>query len=105
LNDDNAFPQFRGTGYNLLNSITEYTDHFRDTRSADGDTEGQRAFSALFGSGDKFKQEAVEIVLELTNGAQSVNQPKEYSFRSDPNETTGSALLDDILGASTIETN
>jgi phage/plasmid-like protein (TIGR03299 family) len=79
-NDKNAFPQFKDTAYNLLNAATEYADHYRDTRAENGETDKQRAFSALFGSGDKFKQEAVDLVLELTRDARLVNQPTAYSF-------------------------
>jgi phage/plasmid-like protein (TIGR03299 family) len=94
-NDNDAFKQFRGTGYNLLNAATEYVDHYRDTRGENGETDKQRAYSALFGSGDKFKQEAMEIVLELTNGAQMVNQPVSYSI---PDPAAGyDSLLDEIL--------
>lgn len=98
-NDNDAFPQFRGTGYNLLNAVTEHTDHFRDTRSETGETAKQRAFSSLFGSGDKLKTEAVEIILEATNGAQLVNQSKAYSFSSEtPKPSEGyDTLLDEIL--------
>lgn len=58
-NDRNAFPEVRGTAYNLLNSITEYTDHFRSSRG------GERASSAIFGSGDALKSRAFEVVYEV----------------------------------------
>ena len=79
FNDDNAFPQFRGTAYNLVNAATEYIDHYKDVRG-NGETSKQRAFSALFGSGEQFKQNALEIVMSLTNDAPLVNQPTSYSF-------------------------
>jgi hypothetical protein len=56
LNDANAFPEQRGTAYNLLNAITNYADHERSTKD-DG-----RAESALFGSGDTLKSRALELV-------------------------------------------
>lgn len=81
-NDNNAFPLFRGTGYNFLNAITEYTDHFSNVRdtSGNGETEKQRAFSSLFGTGEKFKTESMNVVLELLQNAESTNQMKAYSF-------------------------
>lgn len=70
LNDNNAFPTQRGTAYNLLNAITNYTDHVRGTRKTDGRTELQaRSESALFGSGVQVKQDALEIILQTTANA------------------------------------
>lgn len=60
--DGGAFPEQRGTAYNLLNAITEYTDHFRSTKG------GQRAESATFGSGDKLKTQALEVILAAADG-------------------------------------
>ena len=57
-NDNNTFPEQRGTGYNLLNAVTNYVDH---SRSSKGDG---RAVSAVFGSGDRLKSQALEIILE-----------------------------------------
>jgi phage/plasmid-like protein (TIGR03299 family) len=95
-NDRDAFPEFRGTAYNLLNSLTEYADHYRNVRGgADADT--QRAVSAMFGTGDKFKTQAMELVLELTAGAQRTNQPKAFSLPSD-----NASLLDSILESEVI---
>lgn len=55
-NDGNQFPEQRGTAYNLLNAITNYTDHSRSTK------QGGRAESAIFGSGDKLKNQALEVI-------------------------------------------
>lgn len=65
FNDDNVFPEQRGSMYNLLNSITDYTDHDRSSRG------NGRAESALFGSGDSLKTEAFELVF-----AAAGNQPE-----------------------------
>lgn len=54
--DDNAFPEQRGTAYNLLNAVTEYTDHLRSSAN--------RAQSSLFGSGDKLKTDALRVILD-----------------------------------------
>lgn len=56
-NDGNAYPEQRGTAYNLLNSITEYTDHIRSSKN------GGRAVSAVLGSGDKLKGDALDLIL------------------------------------------
>lgn len=61
-NDGNQFPEQRGTAYNLLNAITNYTDHSRSTK---GD---MRAESALFGSGDKLKSLALETIVAEAEG-------------------------------------
>lgn len=79
-NDGNVFPSERGTAFNLLNAITGYVDHDRSVRVGKFDIdipEGynvdverdkqeiyQRAVSANFGSGDTFKTNAFEYILE-----------------------------------------
>lgn len=65
-NDNNAFPEQRGTAYNFLNAVTEYTDH---SRSAQG---GKRAESAMFGTGERLKSQALEVLMETANGLPSV---------------------------------
>jgi phage/plasmid-like protein (TIGR03299 family) len=60
-NDHNAFPEQRGTAYNLFNAVTNYVDHSR------GSAEG-RAKSALFGSGDALKTSALEVILAEAEG-------------------------------------
>ena len=66
-NDKNAFPSVKGTGYNLFNAITEYVDHFRTARGNGSEPEqvaSARAESAMFGSGDKLKTQALTVILE-----------------------------------------
>jgi phage/plasmid-like protein (TIGR03299 family) len=69
-NDNNAIPEIRGTAYNLLNSFTEYTDHnrsMRQTSSKQGMTEVEiRSESALFGTGEAFKQKAIDAIMDAT---------------------------------------
>lgn len=67
-NDGNAFPEQKGTAYNLLNAITNYTDHSRSTK---GD---MRAESALFGSGDKLKTNALQMILQEAEKMPDVEQ-------------------------------
>jgi hypothetical protein len=66
-NDKNAFPSVQGTGYNLFNAITEYADHFRTARGNGSKPEQvamARAESAMFGSGEKLKTQALTVILE-----------------------------------------
>ena len=75
-NDRNQFPQERGTAFNLLNAVTEYTDHVRSARvtasKADYSQLQARAESAVFGSGESLKNKALDVILEATNGAQVI---------------------------------
>jgi len=61
-NDGNAFPEQRGTAYNMLNAVTNYVDHERSARN-DG-----RAASAMFGSGDVLKSKALEVISTTAHG-------------------------------------
>lgn len=66
-NDKNAFPSIAGTGYNLFNAVTEYADHFRTARGQGSKPEQvaiARAESAMFGSGEKLKTQALTVILE-----------------------------------------
>lgn len=71
-NNNNAFPSVQGTAYNLLNAVTEYTDHLRSARGSSNDGKAvvskdtKRAESAMFTSGAKLKSEALEVILEET---------------------------------------
>lgn len=56
-NDGNTFPEQRGTAYNLWNAVTNYTDHARSTKG-DG-----RAEAAVFGSGDRLKASALDLIM------------------------------------------
>ena len=65
-NDKNAIPEIRGTAYNLLNAVTEYTDHFRTGIRKGDDVNKARAASALFGSGDELKTRALNVITKVT---------------------------------------
>jgi phage/plasmid-like protein (TIGR03299 family) len=56
-NDNNTFPEQRGTPYCLFNSITNFADY---SRSSKGDG---RAEAAVFGSGDRLKTNALDIIM------------------------------------------
>jgi len=70
-NDGNAFPEQRGTAYNLLNSVTAYTDHCRTSK---GD---MRAQSALFGSGKQLKDSALNLILAEAEDMPPMN-PRQF---------------------------
>lgn len=105
VNDDNAFPDFRGTGFNLLNAITEYTDHLRGTRvtkKREGANPATvRTESAIFGSGSDLKNEALEVLLETTANC-AVRPYKTYITRAlergaEERGTAPASILDSIL--------
>lgn len=66
-NDNNTFPEQRGTAYNLLNAFTNYTDHSRSSHNAKGNGTG-RSESAMFGSGDRLKTNALEVIMQAADG-------------------------------------
>jgi len=92
-NDNNAFPSIRGTAYNLLNAITEYTDHYRTARITDAregySIEQARAENAVVGTGERLKTQALDVILAATNGA-----PIHSVIYSKP---AASSLLDDVI--------
>lgn len=60
--------QVRGTkdsAFSMLNAVTEYVDHFRTTRTTDGNENEARLMSALMGSGNVLKERAWDRMLEL----------------------------------------
>ncbi len=57
-NDSDAFPEQRGSSYNLLNAITNYADHSRGTDVV------KREESAMFGTGAKLKSDALKAILD-----------------------------------------
>jgi len=101
-NDKNAFPVIRGSAYNLLNAVTEYTDHERSARITDGrkdySVEKARAENALVGTGDRLKSEALEVILQSTDGAPLMPARAIYSRPIVPQSAPGSgSLLDSVI--------
>ena len=68
-NQSSDFPEYNMTPYNLLNAITDYTDHVRGVRKTekrqDMEEDILRAESSIFGSGDKLKQTALTAIYEM----------------------------------------
>lgn len=91
-NDGNKFKEQRGTAFNMLNAVTQYIDHERSTKSNGHTVEYKRAESAMFGSGERLKAEAFDIILKMTDGTEQVKT----SVRFVPE--TPSDLLDSIIG-------
>lgn len=66
-NDNNAFASVKGTAYNLFNAVTEYVDHQRTARGNGSDPakmQVARSESALFGSGERLKTQALTVIME-----------------------------------------
>jgi phage/plasmid-like protein (TIGR03299 family) len=98
LNDGNAFPEQRGTAYNLLNAITNYTDHERSTQN--GDT--GRAESSMFGSGNRLKTNALEVIMEAANGLSPIAAPMPARQLVDAPMPAPVSFFDDVLSATVI---
>lgn len=106
VNDNNQFPEIRGTAYNLLNSITEYTDHASNVRQTEGrkgmSDIAMRSENVLFGTGSDLKEKALDIIMESTTScgrvAERVYVPVAAPVYA-PAVTSYSGLLDDILSA------
>jgi phage/plasmid-like protein (TIGR03299 family) len=68
-NDHNQFPEVKGTGYNLLNAVTEWTDHQSGVRHTDAretmSDDQIRAENSLFGTGASLKETALDVIYEV----------------------------------------
>lgn len=96
LNDNNAFPKERGTAFNLLNAFTGYIDHDRSVRvgnflvdAPEGislDTQRdqleyvKRAESSMFGTGDAFKTQALQYILEATEAVPTLSDKQIFDM-------------------------
>lgn len=103
-NDDNMFPAIRGTAYNLLNAVTEYTDHFspvKRTGGRAGMTDQQiRSSRAMFGDGADMKGRALEVILEQTanNPTRASRTIIDLATRQSPAiDLSPASLLDAVL--------
>ena len=101
-NDNNQIDGIRGSGYNLLNAITEYSDHLRNVRDTgkqgDYSTDQLRGVSALWGAGAELKNKAVDVVLEAVADNRSNDSYLRLVSRYNiVPELPKSGLLDSIL--------
>ena len=62
LNDGNKIAGIQGTAYAMLQAVTDYIDHQKIGLKGEGSMEEKRRESALFGSGDKFKNDALKEI-------------------------------------------
>lgn len=74
-NDDNMFPEQKGTLYNLFNAVTEYVDHYRSKKDDDDSDEGGSSISAMFGTGDVLKTKAYNILVDVAKSAPERTTP------------------------------
>jgi len=85
-NDKNTFPEIKGTAYNLLNAITEWSDHASKVRETQGrvgmNTDQMRAENALFGTGSLLKSQALECILAETANAKRKETPRYFQSAS-----------------------
>jgi phage/plasmid-like protein (TIGR03299 family) len=101
-NDNNAFPEIRGTAYNLFNAVTEYTDHSASVRHTGIKTGLSdmviRSENALFGTAAALKENALDVILAET--ANDARHPITRTMVSMAMDKTTS-LLDNVISAST----
>lgn len=91
-NDNNAFPEQRGTAYNLLNAITDYTDHTRAAKANGHSADFKRAESAMFGTGAILKSKALDVIYTLTDGTEETR-----TVYSSPTPNASGSILDSII--------
>jgi len=109
-NDGNTFPEFRGTAYNLLNSIIEHVDHHsgvRKTQKRGNDELSLRAENAVFGDGAKFKETAFEVIYQSAQTmpykgiyARAIERGAEMRAQMGEGPIESSSVLNDILDIS-----
>jgi phage/plasmid-like protein (TIGR03299 family) len=81
-NDGDVFKSERGTAYNLLNAVTNYTDHKAPVRPRATETEAQaRARVAMFGKGESLKFLAMQsLLMAITKHSLGTVDEKKFHF-------------------------
>jgi phage/plasmid-like protein (TIGR03299 family) len=91
-NDGNAFPEVKGSAYNLLQAVTNYVDHYKTVKMTDNKSgmteELVRTENAVFGANSDFKTQAIDKILNATQYC--TEMPKKTSV-------VNSINLDNIL--------
>jgi len=81
-NDNNAFPEIKGSAYAMLQSFTNWVDHDRSVRQTERmngmSIDQVRTQAAVFNGGDALKQKAVEVILNETVGSDAMPEPTRY---------------------------
>ena len=115
-NDGNAFPEIRGTAYNLLNAYTEWFDHDRKvktTKGKKGMTDAEKRALNYFDGSKNAKAKALQTIEVLTANnpahrpvqfAQATTAARAYQpqtvVREIEAETGYGSLLDQIIDES-----
>jgi phage/plasmid-like protein (TIGR03299 family) len=91
-NDNDSFPHQRGTAYNLLNAIVEYTDHVKGGFS--------NLSYATIGAGAKLKEAAYEIILDAAGNMMPSSNRVYYSIpAAEPsNDDVNKNAVKELLG-------
>lgn len=99
-NDGNAFPEQRGTAYNLLNAMTNWADHKRPVRRTEArknmSDDQLRAESSIFGTSEQFKSNALKIIDYETRNCSRIT-PAVYSIPAAVSTQTGEEILSGLL--------
>lgn len=105
-NDSNTIPEIKGSYYNLLNSIVEYSDHHSPVRKTSGksdlDVQAIRADNALFGTASALKDSALEIIMETSGVSWESHLTKRLNTMAIERQANAPApvstsILDDML--------
>lgn len=105
-NDRDAIPEIRGSAYNLLNAIIEHSDHFSHIRNTGKQgkysDEALRTINGIWGFQADKKNDAMEVIMEATQGAPEsayARMLSRHSVLQTTQENGGSrpSLLDTII--------
>lgn len=99
-NDNNAFPETKGSAYAMLQSFTNWVDHERSVRKTDRmnglSIDQVRTQAAVFNGGDSLKTNAIDVILQATEGAAAMPTIQYYESAgipsSAPDQNSGSSI-------------
>ena len=87
-NDGGMFPETKGTAYALVNAVTEYTDKLRSSKL------DRRAESAIFGSGEAFKDKAFGAIYQASKEMPHRGRPVQLAVMDRPEAQTLSSQVE-----------